>query len=82
MGCTVVSSIIALQCVLGSECTQFVQESIKASSQWFIACALHARGMAQMMLQRIRQLQDFAPQLHVIYLVNDIFFSGCVTATS
>jgi hypothetical protein len=59
-----------------------MQESIKASSQWFIACALHARGMAQMMLQRVRQLQAFPPQLHVIYLVNDIFFSGCAPAAA
>jgi Surp module len=54
-----------------------VQESIKASSAWFLACALHAAGMALLMLHRVQALPDFTLQLHVIFLVNDIFFSGC-----
>jgi hypothetical protein len=56
-----------------------MQESIKASSAWFHACALHASGMAMMMLQRAQQLPDFQSQLHIIFLLNDIFFSGCAT---
>jgi CID domain len=55
-----------------------LQDSIKASSAWFYACSLHASGMAIMMLHRAQQLPDFQPQLHILYLVNDIFFSGCV----
>ena len=31
-----------------------------------------------MMLQRAQQLPDFQSQLHLLYLVNDIVFSGCV----
>ena len=54
-----------------------VQESIKASSAWFHACALHAAGMAAMILQRAHQLPAFEPQLHLLFLVNDIFFTGC-----
>ena len=60
-------------------CTRHVrvQESIKASSQWFMACTLHAHGMAQMMLQRVHHLAAFQAQLHVVYLLNDILFTGC-----
>lgn len=52
------------------------QESIKQSSSWFLACSLHAAGMAAMMVQHMQQLPDFTRQLHVIYLVNDILFSS------
>lgn len=55
-----------------------MQESIKASSSWFLACAMHAAGMAAMILHRAQQLTGFEQQLHLIFLVNDIFFTGCV----
>lgn len=54
-----------------------MQESIKASSAWFLACSLHAGGMADMVINRILASPDFQSQLHLLYLMNDIFFVGC-----
>jgi hypothetical protein len=54
------------------------QESIKASQQWFMACGpQHAGGMALAMARRAAGLQDYARQLHVVYLANDILFKRC-----
>ena len=50
------------------------QDSIKASQQWFMACAAHAGGMARMMARRAVALRDFDKQLHLVYLANDILF--------
>lgn len=55
-----------------------MQESIKASSAWFLACRTHAAGMVEMMLHRVQQLHDFQAQLHVVYLINDLFFTAYV----
>lgn len=55
---------------------ELLQESIKSSSAWFLACRQHAAGMVDMMLHRVQQLPDFQAQLHVIYLINDLFFTA------
>lgn len=56
-----------------------VQESIKASSAWFLACNLHAAGMADMIVQRVLASANFQAQLHLLFLINDIFFVGCAS---
>lgn len=58
-----------------------MQESIKSSSSWFLACRNEAQGMANMMLHRVQQIPDFAAQLHVLYLMNDILFETCAPRT-
>lgn len=57
-----------------------LQESIKSSSSWFLACRGEAAGMANMMLHRVQQIPDFAAQLHILYLINDILFATYVSA--
>lgn len=54
------------------------QESIRASKDWFMACAPHAAGMAAMMGERLPKAGSYDDQLHVIYLANDILLKGCV----
>ena len=49
-----------------------LQESIKQSQQWFLACTPFASGMAAKMAQQVRQLSDHTRQLHVLYMANDI----------
>ena len=49
-----------------------LQESIKASREWFIACQSHAAGLAVRMASHMSQLPTYDQQLHIIYLANDI----------
>lgn len=56
----------------------YIQESIKTSSRWYLACRSQAAGMANMMLHRVQQIPDFPAQLHILYLINDILFATCV----
>lgn len=58
------------------------KESIKAGQQWFMACdPLLAPGLAVAAAARLSQLPTFEQQLHVLYLVNDVLFKGCVALT-
>lgn len=50
----------------------YVQESIKQSQQWFMACLPYAPGMAAALALHVRNLPDYDKQLHVLYLTNDI----------
>ena len=34
--------------------------------------------MVDMLLNRAQQLHDFEAQLHIVYLINDLFFTACV----
>ena len=49
-----------------------LQDSIKQSQQWFLACTPFASRMAAKMAQQVRQLSDHTRQLHVLYMANDI----------
>jgi len=51
------------------------QESIKASRDWFLACAPHAGGMAARMAQALAAQPAHDRQLHLIYLANDILLT-------
>lgn len=53
-----------------------VQDSIKSSQSWFMACAAYAPGLVRLMAQRLVNLQEFDKQLHLIYLANDILFKA------
>eukprot|EP00891_Asterochloris_glomerata_P002324 jgi/Astpho2/2324/e_gw1.00043.8.1_t len=53
-----------------------LQESIKQSQQWFLACTPFASGMAAKMAQQVRQLSDHTRQLHVLYMANDILLKS------
>lgn len=53
-----------------------LQDSIKASQGWFMACAAYAAGLAYMMAARAASLQDFDKLLHLIYLANEILFKA------
>lgn len=53
-----------------------VQDSIKASQGWFMACAPYAAGMAYMMASRASTTPEFDKLLHLIYLANDILFKA------
>jgi hypothetical protein len=53
-----------------------LQDSIKASQGWFMACASYAPGLAYMMASRAASLQDFDKLLHLIYLANEILFKA------
>lgn len=53
-----------------------LQESIKASQGWFMACAAYAPGLAYMMAARAAALPDFEKLLHLVYLANDILFKA------
>lgn len=56
-----------------------LQDSIKASQQWFMACGPSAvPGLARMMAVRcVASSTDTEKRLHIIYLTNDILFRGC-----
>jgi len=41
-----------------------------------MACSLHAAGMADMMVARMAALPSFQEQLHVVFLMNEIFLAG------
>ena len=58
------------------------QDSIKASKDWFMACAAHAPGMAAQMADFAVQAPSYEQQLHVIYLANDILLKGCAANRS
>ena len=53
------------------------QDSIKASKDWFMACAGYAPGMAAQMADFVAQAPSYEKQLHVIYLANDVLLKGC-----
>lgn len=53
-----------------------LQESIKNSQGWFMACAAYAPGMGRIMAQRAVALNEFDKQLHIIYLANDILLKA------
>lgn len=55
-----------------------VQESIRQSKEWFMACAPHAMGLAAKMALHMRQLPTYEQQLHVIYLANDVLLKRCL----
>ena len=53
------------------------QESIKASKDWFMACAPHAAGLAAQMAEYCGQgALPYDKLLHVIYLANDVLLKG------
>jgi hypothetical protein len=56
-----------------------LQNSIKASQQWFMSCGPTAiPGLARMMAVRcVASSTDTEKRLHLIYLTNDILFRGC-----
>ena len=53
------------------------QESIRASRDWFLACAPHAGGMAVRLAQALFAQPAYERQLHLIYLANDILLKRC-----
>ena len=53
-----------------------VQESIKASKEWFMACDPHAAGMAAQMADFLCNAPTHDQRLHVLYLANDILLKG------
>lgn len=53
------------------------QESIRASRDWFLACAPHAGGMAARLAQALFAQPAYERQLHLIYLANDILLKRC-----
>ncbi len=53
------------------------QDSIRASKDWFMACAPHAAGMAAMMADHMSKAASYDSQLHVLYLANDVLLKGC-----
>lgn len=69
-----------MQCGATSSLFHHVQDSIKSSSSWFLACRGEAAGLANMMLHRVQQMPDFSAQLHVLYLINDILFATCASS--
>ncbi|KAK9907575.1 hypothetical protein WJX75_006303 [Coccomyxa subellipsoidea] len=52
------------------------KESIRASKDWFMACAPHAAGMAAMMADHVSKAASYDSQLHVLYLANDVLLKG------
>ncbi|BDA50806.1 probable calcium homeostasis endoplasmic reticulum protein at N-terminal half [Coccomyxa sp. Obi] len=52
------------------------KDSIRQSKDWFIACALHAAGMAAMMADHVSKAASYDQQLHVLYLANDVLLKG------
>ncbi|KAK9821123.1 hypothetical protein WJX81_001731 [Elliptochloris bilobata] len=52
------------------------KECIKASRDWFLACAPHAGGMAARMAQALLAQPAYERQLHLIYLANDILLKS------
>lgn len=52
-----------------------MQDSIKASRDWFMECAPHAAGLAAQMAGFAAQA-PYVEQLHVIYLANDVLLKG------
>ena len=54
-----------------------IQESIKASKEWFMACEPHAAGMAAQMADFLGSAPTHDQRLHVLYLANDILLKGC-----
>ena len=60
--------------------SQTTQDSIKSSSQWFMACGPNcAPGLARMMAVRCcGAVSEYDKTLHVLYLANDILFKGWV----
>lgn len=58
-----------------------VQDSIKQSQQWFMACLQHAPAMAAALALHVRTLPDYDKQLHVLYLTNDILLKRCVSCS-
>ena len=60
-----------------------LQESIKASKDWFMACAPHASGLAAKMAEACGQAATpYDKALHVIYLANDVLLKGCGSFSS
>ena len=53
-----------------------IQESIKASKEWFMACGPHAAGMAAQMADFLCNAPTHDQRLHVLYLANDILLKG------
>ena len=53
-----------------------VQESIKASKEWFMACEPHAAGMAAQMAEFLSHAPTHEQRLHVLYLANDVLLKG------
>lgn len=54
------------------------QDSVKASSQWFMACGPQcAPGLARLVGVRcVGAAADAGHQMHLLYLANDILFKG------
>ncbi len=59
-----------------------MQESIKASRDWFLACAPHAGGMAVRMAQALYAQPAYDRQLHILYMANDILLKRCAQRSS
>ena len=53
-----------------------LQESIKASKEWFMACEPHAAGMAAQMADFLSHAPTHEQRLHVLYLANDVLLKG------
>jgi len=58
-----------------------MQESIKQSQQWFMACLPYAPGMAAALALHVRNMPDYEKQLHVLYLANDILLKRCAAGS-
>ncbi|KAK9809045.1 hypothetical protein WJX72_008362 [[Myrmecia] bisecta] len=52
------------------------KESIKSSTEWFMACKPYAAGLAAMMGMHLSQSDSYDHQLHVIYLANDLLLKS------
>ena len=52
------------------------QESIRASKEWFMACELHAAGMAAQMAEFLSSAPTHEQRLHALYLANDVLLKG------
>lgn len=62
--------VIQIQAIHG------VQEAIKASKEWFMACEPHAAGMAAQMAEFLSHAPTHEQRLHVLYLANDVLLKG------
>ena len=59
-------------CLMDKTWAACLQDSIKTSKEWFMACVAHVDGLAAKMAAHQQTLPDYEKQLHVIYLANDV----------
>ncbi|CAD6335774.1 unnamed protein product [Miscanthus lutarioriparius] len=58
------------------------KESIKGAKSWFMQRLPFAPALAEALKERVFVLEDSEPQLHIIFLVNDILFESLQRRTN